>query len=94
MNRSSELASVSEVIAAFGGPSAMARIFGGFPSRFCNYRAKAAFPPNMHMRVYCECVKRGLTVAPELVGMDAEAARLLKVKTPDRQLRLLALAAE
>jgi hypothetical protein len=31
---------------------------------------------------------------PRRQSMDAEAARLLKVKTPDRQLGLPALAAE
>jgi hypothetical protein len=94
MSETRLLRSASDVIDVLGGPKACAKIFGGVPTRFSNYKAAGRFPEGMHMRVYCECVKRGLTVAPELVGMDAEAARLLKVKAPDRQLRLPALAAE
>ena len=72
MSETKQLTTVSDVIAAFGGPNAMARVFGGVPSRFCNARAKGAFPASMHMRLYVECKKRKLNVAPELVGMPGE----------------------
>ncbi len=72
MNETVRLTTVSDVIAAFGGPNAMASVFGGVPSRFCNARAKGAFPASMHMQIYVQCLKRGLTIAPELVGMTSE----------------------
>ncbi len=72
MVQNEQLATVADVIAAFGGPNAMASVFGGVPSRFCNARAKGAFPASWHMRIYVECLKRGLTIAPELVGMTSE----------------------
>jgi hypothetical protein len=78
MNERSRLISASEVIDALGGPTAMTQIFGGGPSRFCNYRAKGGFPDNMHMRIYAECLKRGLTIAPELIGMTDELMALAR----------------
>lgn len=72
------LGSVSEIIDAFGGPSACAKIFGGVPHRFSNYRAFGRFPEAMHMRIYCECMKRGLHIAPELVGMTPEVMALAR----------------
>lgn len=67
-----QLETVSQVINAFGGPKAMAKVFGGVPSRFSNYRGRGRFPASMHMRLYVECKKRNLNVAPELVGMPGE----------------------
>jgi hypothetical protein len=69
MRRKSQLCTVSDVITAFGGLGAMCRIFGGGPSRFCNYKAAARFPDSMHMRIYVEARERGLNIAPELIGM-------------------------
>jgi hypothetical protein len=73
MMSKSQLTTVGEVIDAFGGLKAMCAIFGGGPSKFCNHKAAGCFPPSMHMRVYVECVKRGLLIAPELVGMTEDA---------------------
>lgn len=72
MNTKPLLKTASEVVDAFGGAKAMSAIFGGVPSRFYNYKAAGRFPDNMHMRVYVECVKRGLPIAPELVGMTED----------------------
>jgi len=68
MKGKSLLQTVSDVIDAFGGPTAMSAIFGGGPSKFCNYKAKGCFPEKMHMRIYVEACERGLNVAPELIG--------------------------
>lgn len=72
MSEMGVLASVSDVIDAFGGPNAMAHVFGGVPSRFCNARAKGEFPKSMHMQIYVECRRRNLNIAPELVGVPVE----------------------
>lgn len=71
-----ELRTVDEVIAAFGGLTGCQAIFGGVLSRFCNYKAAGRFPEIMHMRIYVECVKRGLPIAPELVGMTEDEMAL------------------
>jgi hypothetical protein len=78
MSEQNQLASIDDVIRALGGPTAMAHRFGGGPSRFCNYRAKGQFPSRMHMQIYLECLKRGLTIAPELVGMTDELMALAR----------------
>jgi hypothetical protein len=69
MKGKSLLPTVSDVIDAFGGPTAMSAIFGGGPSKFCNYRASGRFPEKWHMRIYVEACERGLNIAPELIGM-------------------------
>jgi hypothetical protein len=56
----------------------MRAIFGGVPSRFSNYKAANSFPEYMHMQIYVECLKRGLNIAPELVGMTNEIMVLAK----------------
>jgi hypothetical protein len=84
MVRKSQLDTVDEVIHAFGGVKAMCSVFGGVPSRFSNYKAAGRFPDSMHMRVYVEAEARGLTIAPELIGM----------KRPDPQRELTLQAAE
>jgi hypothetical protein len=80
MRVSEPLSSVSDIIDALGGPSRMAGIFGGGPSRFCNYRSAGRFPESMHMRIYVECLKRGLSIAPELVGMSAEVMAMIRIE--------------
>lgn len=80
MTRKSQLHTVEEVVAAFGGLAGCQAIFGGALSRFCNYKAAGCFPPSMHMRVYVECVKRGLPIAPELVGMTEDALQIAQGK--------------
>jgi hypothetical protein len=72
MTRKSQLETVDEVIAAFGGVTAMSAIFGGFPSRFSNYKAAGRFPDSMHHRIYKAALKRGLNIADELLGGDEE----------------------
>ncbi len=84
------IGSVSEIIDALGGPTACSKIFGGVPNRFSNYKAADAFPEAMHMRIYCECMKRGLNIAPELVGMTPD---VMACARGEKQ-RLLPLAAE
>jgi hypothetical protein len=82
--KSPQLSTVGDVVTAFGGPKAMCAIFGGGPSRFCNYKAAGRFPDAMHMRIYVEATARGLNIAPELIGM----------KPPERQAELRLQAAE
>lgn len=94
MTRSELLSTVDDVIDALGGPSAMAEIFGGSSSRFSNYKLRGFFPKAMHMEIYVQCMKRGLTIAPLLVGMDAEVARRLSIKPLDRQFALPELTAD
>ncbi len=69
MTRKIQLNTVEEVIDAFGGMKAMCAIFGGGLSRFSNYKAAGCFPASMHMKIYVEACDRGLTIAPELIGM-------------------------
>lgn len=89
--RKSQLSTVGEVIDGFGGVAACQEIFGGGPTRFANYKARGCFPPSMHMRVYVECMKRGLPIAPELVGMTEDAMAIARGK---RQRALALQAAE
>ena len=91
MTRKSQLNTIDEVIHALGGVVACQEIFGGVASRFSNYKATGCFPPSMHMRVYVECVKRGLPIAPELVGMTEDALAMAQGK---RQRALTLQAAE
>ena len=79
---------VADVINAFGGVKAIQAVFGGVPSRFANYKARNAFPGYLHMRVYAECLKRGLTIAPELVGMTADEMAIARGER-QRQLPLM-----
>jgi hypothetical protein len=91
MTRKSQLETVGAVIDAFGGVKVMCSIFGGVPSRFGNYKMRGIFPDHMHMRVYVECVKRGLPIAPELVGMTEDE---LAIAQGRRQAELRLQAAE
>ena len=69
MSANHQLSTIAELIDAFGGPTRMSKIFGGGPSRFCNYKAAGRLPDCMHMRIYVEAKARGLDIAPELIGM-------------------------
>jgi hypothetical protein len=82
MKGKSLLQTVPDVIDAFGGPTAMGAIFGGGPSKYCNYKASGRFPEKMHMRIYKAALKRGLNIAPELIGLEEEE--------PQVELRLVA----
>lgn len=75
MTRKSQLSTIDEVIAAFGGVAGCQGIFGGVPGRFYNYKAKKVFPPYMHMQIYVEAKARGLRIAPELIGMKRPCAQ-------------------
>ena len=69
MKHNEQLTTVSQVIDALGGPTAMCSIFGDVPSRFCNYKAAGKFPKHIHMEIYVEARDRGLNIAPDLIGM-------------------------
>jgi hypothetical protein len=83
--KSAELETVADVIDAFGGLKAMCKIFGGGPSKFCNWKATGEFPEKMHMRIYREARKRGLNVADHLIGGEQEEPqRELSFRAGDR----------
>lgn len=86
-----QLTTVDEVIDALGGPRGMASLFGGVPNRFSNHKAAGRFPETMHMRIYVECLKRGLNIAPQLVGMTPD---VMAIARGERQRRLPLQAAE
>jgi hypothetical protein len=91
MTPKSQLQTIDEVIHALGGPKVLCNLFGGVPSRWSNYKAAGRFPDAMHMRVYVECVKRGVPIAPELVGMTEDE---LAIAQGRRQTELRLQAAE
>lgn len=89
MSKSPKLLTVADVIAAFGGPKAMVNIFGGVRTRFANYKLRGEFPSNMHMEIFCECMRRGFDIAPELVGMTPDVVAIVKGRR-QRELHLQA----
>jgi hypothetical protein len=88
MDCASHLRTVADVIDAFGGIRGIRAVFGGVPSRFANYKARNSFPGYLHMRVYAECLKRGLTIAPELIGMTPDEMAIARGER-QRQLPLM-----
>lgn len=57
---------VSQVIDAFGGTSATARLFNVGPSAVSNWRAAGAFPDRLHYRISQEAKTRRIKINPAL----------------------------
>ena len=55
---------VDDVIAAFGGPEATARLFSVGRSSVSNWKAIGRFPDYLHWRVVKECAARGFAYDP------------------------------
>lgn len=62
------VASVRELVTAFGGPAEMGRRFGVGTSAVSNWQTWDRLPDHMHMKIFLAARDLGLTLAPELVG--------------------------
>ncbi len=65
---------VSQIIAAFGGTSAMARIFNVGPSAVSNWKRDGRFPARLHYRIVKAAEERGIHVPDDLLGQETEDA--------------------
>jgi hypothetical protein len=53
---------VDEVVSAFGGPAATAKVFGVVPSAVSNWKNARRFPARLHFKILREAQARGLVV--------------------------------
>lgn len=74
MEMATPLNTVREVVAAFGGPAAMAKRFGVGTSAVSNWQGWDRLPDHMHMKIFLAARELGLTLTPELVGAPAASA--------------------
>ena len=56
---------ISEIIDAFGGTTAVARLFGVTPPAVSNWRAAGRIPPRLHLRVIREAERRQIKIDPD-----------------------------
>lgn len=63
---------VAQLVAAFGGTSALAGWADVVPSTVSNWKEQGYIPPGWHLRLYLECEQRGLRVSPDLFGLKDE----------------------
>lgn len=56
------LATVDELLDALGGTGAVAELLGIGASTVSNWRAASEIPVGWHMRLFAECVNRGIEV--------------------------------
>ena len=68
------LDSVRDVVAAFGGPTAMGKRFGVGASTVSNWQAWDRLPNYMHMKIFLAARDLRLNIAPDLIGMTARPA--------------------
>lgn len=64
----SELATVGEVFALFGGTTAAAQVLGVLPSAASNWKKKGMFPEHTYRRIQGKVMERGYTVNEGLFG--------------------------
>ena len=61
---------VTHLVAAFGGTSALAAWLDVVPSTVSNWNDQDFIPTGWHLRIYLECQRKGLHVSPKLFGLE------------------------
>jgi len=77
MDSMRKLTSSSEIIEAFGGPTAMARWAKVVPSAISNW-AERGIPPSWHLRLIIECRRRGFAIDPVAFDLEGEDATIFR----------------
>lgn len=57
---------VNEVVRAFGGTTAMAKLFEVTPSAVSNWKRAGKFPDRLHYRLDRAAADRGITLPPDI----------------------------
>ncbi len=65
---------VSQIVAAFGGTTAMARIFNVGPSAVSNWKRDGRFPARLHYRIVRAAAERGIHIPDDLLDQGTEDA--------------------
>lgn len=64
------LRTVSDVVAAFGGPAEAAKWAGHGPSAICNWVSRGFIPPGWHYRMSKWAAENGYQISPSVFGQD------------------------
>ncbi len=68
------LKSVSEVVDALGGPSALGARFNIGQSAVSNWNMRGEIPTGWHLRIYLSVKEMGLDIDPEVFGLEVYEA--------------------
>lgn len=68
------LNTVDEVITALGGPRQVAQLVNVGPSAISNAKKAEHIPHPWRLAIYREAERRGLVIAPDLIGLPSEGA--------------------
>lgn len=63
------IASIADLVAAFGGTGAFAQWLDVVPSCVSNWKQEGHIPRGYHLTIYLESQKRGLALHPKLFGL-------------------------
>lgn len=64
------LKSVSEVIAALGGPTVIGDRFNIGQNAVSNWKIRQEIPPGWHLRIYLSVRQTGADIDPRVFGLD------------------------
>jgi hypothetical protein len=70
--------SISALIDALGGRVEVAKYLGIIPEAVSNWHTRGFIPTGWHLRLYLECQRRGLSVAPSVFELPPAAFDVVK----------------
>lgn len=66
------IASIDDLIAAFGGTTALGDWLGVGASAVSNWQARGNIPTGWHLRIYLECERRRIPIDLAVFGFDCD----------------------
>lgn len=78
-----EIETIEELVAFFGGDTALAEFLGTTQSAVAQWKIRQQIASGWHLRLLAEIKRRGATVSPKVFGLtDEQADGLFPMKRP------------
>ncbi len=76
MSKKIAVATIDELLAAFGGPSKLAKLLHVSQSAISLWKIRETVPPGWHVRLLIEADRRNITLSPTLFKIEGEDAKV------------------
>lgn len=73
----SKIETIDELVDFLDGPTAIGDWLGIRPSAVSNWSASGVIPSGWHLRLFLECLRRGVVPDPVLFGVTEEEVRVV-----------------
>ncbi len=75
MSKNVAVSTIDDLVAAFGGPSKLAKMLHVSQSAISLWKIRETVPPGWHIRLLIEADRRGIVISPALFKIEGDDAK-------------------